>query len=410
MALSSITFVANGRGPYAIHALDYLSTTHLSVTVNGVPATATFDDARKEMTLAATPVAGQSVIVRRTTPRLQEQRLTQFLTLPSGSAGLSAALLDQDYRQLMLAAGEGRDAADVFAGLSGLGLGTDTQWDARSKKIINLAVGASPGDAVAKSQLDAFAAAARPLPTVTGADNDDGLFVTTGEFAKRTPTQARTHLGLGTEAVLVAGTGANNAAQFDANARYPAADGRNIDLTNHAIQTTINQRALATVVRVIRTAFPGNSLDVALNTWSQNSASRLLFNGASWTARVELNNSSDVDGSVAANGVVLSAGTWRIKWALKSRQTAGAGGNYSFRITNNDDTSAQTVYLDYGVLRNPRQFNGGQTYYIMYQDSLVMASATPFAIVFRAGMATSAANNDTDLAVLFHKISTTLLT
>src|SRR6185295_5687376 len=122
-----------------------------------------------------------------------EQRLTQFLTLPTGHAGLNAALLDQDYRQLMMALGEGRDAIDAQTlALTGMGLAADLGWNATGVKVENLALASNPTDMVRKSQVDAITGAPRLLPTVSGADNDDGLFVTAGEFAKRTPSQSRT--------------------------------------------------------------------------------------------------------------------------------------------------------------------------------------------------------------------------
>lgn len=408
MGLSFLTYTARGRGPYPIHGLDYLSTAHLAVKVNGTPVSATVDDIAKTVLLAAEPAAGATVRIERTTPRRQEQRLTQFRSLLTGSAGLTAALVDQDARQNMLVMGEGRDLADALPLTGGMMLGAGAQWDGEAKRVENLLVGSSPGDAVAKSQLDAVVAAARPLPTVSGADDDDGLFVTAGEFDDRTPAECRTHLALGTVALLAAGTGANQVPQFssDAPPRYPTVDGRNIDLTNHAIQTDISKRALATVVRwaSINVNSPGQ--DPAVATWSQNSASRFPHS-TGWASRVELNNSSDVDGSsLSPRRISLSAGTWRIRWLFVPRfPLVGSANNYtSLRITNDDDTSAQVIYYDLGLHRPSVDFGGNDA--SMLPDSVLLSFASPAAIVFRYSNRLSAAGNDCDLIILCHKIST----
>jgi len=410
MALGRLTLTANaGVGPYAINGLDYLSTGHLSVTVNGVPAAAAFDDALKTMTLAVAPAAGATIVVQRATPRRQEERLTQFLSLPSGQGGLTAALLDQDYRQNMLLAGEGRDIADDTVGMDGLGLGAGLQWDGEARRVENLAAASTPGGAVIKSQLDAMAAAARPLPTVSGADNDDGLFVNAGEFAKRTPTQGRAHLALGTVALLAAGVAANNVAQLDSLARYPTADGRNIDLTSHALQTAINQRALATVVRFSaqNLASPGG-IDPSLSTWSQSSSTRLNLSGG-WSGRVELNNSGDVDGSaITPYRIRLTAGTWRIRWLFKvTMPVLSSSTNLtSLRLTNNDDTSSQVVYYDLGPHRPSVDF--GNLDWSMFPDSILLSLPSADGVVFRYANKFSGGANQCDFAVLFHKVSTSL--
>lgn len=408
MGLSFVEYTARGVGPYPLHGLDYLSTAHLVATVNGTPVSATFDDGARTATLAAAPAAGATVRFSRSTPRRQEQRLTQFRTLLTGQAGLTAALLDQDYRQNMLLMGEGRDLADALPMAGGMMLGAGAQWDGTTKRIENLLVGSAPGDIVTKSQLDALVAAARPLPTVSGADDNDGLFVSAGEFAKRTPAQGRTHLALGTVALLAAGAGASQVPQFssDAPPRYPAADGRNIDLANHAIQTDITRRALATVVRWYSNSIASPGIDPINATWSQNSGSRVPHS-TGWASRVELNNSGDVDGSsVSPRRISLSAGTWRIRWMFRpSFPITGSANNYtSLRITNDDDTSAQVIYFDMGLHRPSVDFGGTDD--TVFPDTLLLTLGAPGAIVFRYSNRLSGGGQDCDLAILCHKIST----
>jgi hypothetical protein len=111
---------------------------------------------------------------------------------------------------------------------------------------------------------------------------------------------------------------------------------------------------------------------------------------------------------VNANGLVLAAGTWRIKWFLKLRHTSGTN-RHALRLTNNDDTSAQIIYLDTGVTSLVRPFSAGQSYYFVSHDELIIANASSFSLVFRIAMVTSGTNNDADLGVFLHKISSSVL-
>ena len=86
---------------------------------------------------------------------------------------------------------------------------TATHWDATGEKITNLGTPVANTDASTKLYVDNVTAVAGNLPTVTGSDNDSGVFVNGGVWATRTPTQARTHLGLASGATTTVGTAAS---------------------------------------------------------------------------------------------------------------------------------------------------------------------------------------------------------
>ncbi len=405
MAESFLEFTGSrGRGPYPFHSLDFLSASHLSATVDDVPVSATFDTDRREATLAATPAATAVVRILRTTPRTAAGRLTQFLSLADGAAGLTGDLLDQDYRQLLFAAGEARDTVSGVGEVDGMYQNTDGQWAALAKRLTNVTAGDDPFDLVTKAQLDAVAAGAYNLPAVSGSDNDDGLFVSSAAWAKRLPAECRAHLGLGSVATLAAGTSANNVIQLDSNARYPAADGRNIDITANP---EVARRALATVAYIPSVGnFAMAVSDPAVSTWSQSSATRLNLTTA-WNSRVELNNSGDVDGStISPYYVRLAAGTWRIRFMLRLNMvaTSSATNRFSFRITNNDDTSGQTVYFDLGLHRPSGGVAGNES--TTFVDTLTLSLASAGGVAFRASAVTGGVSNLSRLSVLFHKVST----
>jgi len=403
MAQSFLEFPARGVGPYPIQALPYLDSAHLSFTVDGVPTTGTVDDAKKQVTLDTAPT-GAVVRVSRTTPRDQDDRVTQFLDLVSGAAGLSGDLLDQDYRQTLYILGEARDVTEGLEGADGMMVGEDGNWNAETLKIQNLAMGSDPFDLITKAQLDAIDAATTGLPAVTGADNDDGLFVASGAWAKRTPAQSRTHLGLGTVAPLTAGVAANNALQLDSNARFPTADGRNIDLANHP---TVPLRAKGTTITFRQANHAINlNINVSLATWSQNSSGRVSFN-APWAVRTELNNSGAADGGTDANGIVLAAGTWRIKWHALIRMAAAQ--DAAFRLTDNSNTGSQVVYVDYPPSRVKIASGGQVGWRYVFADEIILSNASSFPIVFRAASpVASAGTYSMDITVFLHHISTSV--
>lgn len=409
MALSSLTYASRGVGPYPVHGLDYLDSSHLTATVNGVPATiASVDDQKKLLILAAAAAAGATVVIQRVTPRKQEERLTQFLD----EDVIDAGLLNTDARQTMLVMQEGRDHLIGSAvPENAMGVNAAVQWEGETLKLRSLASGAASTDAVSKGQLDA-AVAATPinLPAVTGADNDDGLMVVTGAWAKKLPSGFRTALSLGGVALLAAGTGASQVPQLDGSARYPTVDGRNIDLTNHALQAELNQRAKATVAYATHTTGQSNNnVDPsASSTWSAAANTRVGGLTTPWTNRVELNNSSDVVGAFAPQAFTMSAGTWRVRWVARVRGPSGVFDPWAFRITDDNDTTGQTILYDSGVLRVLKQ-PGASNIFAVYSDAAILANASPFKLVFRWA-SPNVLGNALLLRLFFHKISTSVAT
>ena len=413
MALSSLTYVSRGRGPYPLAGLDYLDTAHLAATVNGVPATAAFDAVARTMLLDTAAAAGTSVVIQRTTPRLREERLTQYLSLPSGQGGLTAALLDQDYRQEMLLAGEARDIADSLDPPDNAMVpNAGGQWDGESMKLTNLLAGTDANNAITKAQLDAAIAATPINLPVAVLDVDDGLMVVGGAWDDLAPAGFRTALGLGTAALVNQGTGANQTPALDGitdPASYAAADGRNIDLANHPIQADIAKRALATVVYLTHpiAGISNNNIDPAASpTWSAAAGTRVGSLATPFTNRVELNNSSDVAFNTTPQYFTLSAGTWRVRWVANVRGPSGVFDPWAFRITNDDDTTGQTIYYDSGVqyvLKQP----GGSNIRAVYSDEVVLTPASSSRFTFRFATP-NVLGAGLILRLFFHKVSTSL--
>ena len=134
--------------------VQFLSTSHLSVTVDGVTqssgvtiagtsgsGTATFDTA---------PPSGSVVIIQRTTPKTKANFQDQIVNFADGSV-LTETDLDNAVLGLLYIAQEADDSGATNA----LSFDTtDQQWDAQNKRIKNLSDPTSNLDAVTKQYVD----------------------------------------------------------------------------------------------------------------------------------------------------------------------------------------------------------------------------------------------------------------
>lgn len=315
--------------------LKFISSAHLAVTVNGAATTVTVPTGQASFTIIGTTIAGgEAIVARRTTPATEAGRVVDFQDL----SHVRQSDLDRASLQNLYLA---QEALDIVSGAERLELGISSHWDAENLRIENLAVGVAASDAVTKAQLDAISVAAGSLPVVGTGDNDKSLWVVSGVWTIRTPSQARTHLGLGTAALLNAGTGASQVVQFDGSARYPANDGRNIDLTANALMTAVNLRYRTTVGMVRQTTEATPATDASA-TWSQTAGSRLIPG-----TKTSLDDSSDVTVDNGAKKVTLSSGTWEVEYVLRAFNLNAADGDdqdIRVKLTNDDDTAGQTVY------------------------------------------------------------------
>ena len=315
MAHATESFTGVGaQQEYTFLTLTFLSDQHLSMTVDDVATDFVISADQTTITVdAGTPIAGGEVIeVIRTTPATKAGRIVVF----QDESGLRRADLDTATLQLLYVAQEAIDVKAVAAALSQAG----GHWDATSLRIKNLADGVDPADAVTQNQLSEAVIAAGNLPVVTTGENDYGLFVVTGAWATRTPAQIRTHLGLGSAALLDAGTGALDLVQLDVTTAYmPAVDGRNIDLSNHSLAADVATRALA-----VSATFQAGTYSVpadATADWRTDAA-----NDIDWgTAGNEINSSGEVTLDGVADSITLAAGTWLMQFDGAARNEALTG-------------------------------------------------------------------------------------
>lgn len=400
MAFSTETFTGvMGQQTYTFLSLRFLSAEHLSLTVAGLATAFTINSARTQVTITGASIAGgESIVVTRSTPATDAGRLVDFTDL----SHVRQRDLDTSALQLLYIA---QESLEFISSATCMGLNAGLQWEGQSKRVENLAPGVAATDAATKAQLDAISVAAGGLPVVSAADNDKSLWVVAGAWAIRTPAQARVHLGLGTAALLAAGTGANQVVQLDGSARYPANDGRNIDLTNNAVTTALNLRYRSTVGRALRTAEFTPFQDAAA-TWSQSANSRV--DPGTLTA---LDNSSDIVVDSGNKKFTLSAGTWEVEYLIRVYNSNGTLNNlqrFASNITNDDDTAGQTVIENQFTAVDIRSAGAGTRLIHPLSNVLLFKQSASTTYVFRCVANNAAGSNDLRIAgitLAFRKVS-----
>lgn len=377
--------------------LKFLSASHLTVLVNGSPATFTVPTGQASFTIVSPTIAGgEAIIVERSTPATEAGRVVDFADL----SHVRQSDLDRSSRQLLYLA---QEALDVVLGNERLELGVSGHWDGENRRIENAAAATGAAHAVIKSQLDAASVAAGNLPVVSAADNDKSLWVVGGVWAIRTPAEARTHLGLGTAALANVGTAANQIVQLDGSARYPSNDGRNIDLANNAVTTTLNLRHRSTVGSVVQTSELTPNTD-ATGTWSEGASSRLTPG-----ALTALDNSSDVVVDNGAKKVTLSAGTWEIEYSLRVYNGNAVDDDIQqlkMRVTDDVDGPTQVVHDDAYATMGVESGGTGVKKTFTLTGTLLLKLAAGGVVVFRASQDTSTDIKVSSMRAIYRKVST----
>ncbi len=373
VAAQQVYVFGTGTGS-STSGLKFLTSDHISVKVNGVSTTFTVASTQLSFTITGVSiVGGETILVTRATPVTEAGRLVNFEDL----SHLRQSDLDISAKQLLFIA---QESLDGMASATCLSLGGGGQWDALTKRIQNLAAGTAASHAITKAQLDAATIAAGDLPAVTGADNDKSLWVVSGAWAIRTPTQARVHLGLGTAATLNVGTGANQVVQLDGSARYPAVDGRNIDLSAHSLTTAVLARYLNTLGRTLQsTEFdPFDST----GAWQENNSSRIDLG----TLDAANNGAPDITLNAGMKFLTLTAGTWEISFTIRVHNVNGTANvfrRFAFRITDDVDGPTQVTYYNHldGV---DIEADTPADPPVLIADNLLLKLATSKNLVFRA--------------------------
>ena len=145
MAFSIVQFIGDGTSTTYSFSFPYIDSSHLEVSVAGVPAAYTLTNTNT-VTLATAPAVGAFITIARNTPKSAVP-----VDFSDGSI-LREADLDVLAVFSTYVAQETYDRADDALGYDN----TDGSWDAVERKIKNVAAPVAAGDAVNKGTIDAL--------------------------------------------------------------------------------------------------------------------------------------------------------------------------------------------------------------------------------------------------------------
>lgn len=202
MSYASVTYTGNGSSTSFAITFPYIQTSHISVYVSGVLKVYTTDytiDINNNVVFTSAPANGAPILIARSSN--PGSRLVTF----QDASVLTAALLNQDSNQLLYVVQEAFDGA-----FSALNIGSDgVNYDAKSKKIINVADPVNSQDAMTKAYADGHYGATTATindSSVTTSKLADGA-VTAQKITDATITGAKLAAATIAAGKLIQGTG-----------------------------------------------------------------------------------------------------------------------------------------------------------------------------------------------------------
>lgn len=323
MPLSSNTITGvNAVQTYTI-GFGVITADTLTVTVDAVAYVLgtdwTLNAAKTQITFTSpTFTGGEEIYIYRTTEIEDADRPVDFV---AGSVLTEEDLDNANLHLLHLI----QEAADDTA--EALQIGADAvNWDAQSKRILNLAAPVLASDAARLQDVQDAAIASGQLPAVTTGDNGSFLGVAAGRWNIRTPAQASTSLGLGTAAVLDVGTSDGDVVAVQAGGELPALLGTNLDLSGN---TTIPGAGDNWKVPTAFAFF--NNLAVVADVGGANYAT-----SASYDVPTLSQANSGVDASanisIGAGTVTLQPGLYRATLVLHMFGAVAVGDGYNATV------------------------------------------------------------------------------
>lgn len=296
----------------------------LTVTVDAVAYTLgtdwTLNAAKTQITFSSPTFTGGEVIYLERNSGLNDtDRPVDF----TAGAVLTEENLDNANLHLIHLV---QEAADDTA--EALQIGADaTNWDAESKRILNLAAPVLASDAARLQDVQDAAIASGQLPAVTVGDDDSILAVSGGAWSVTTPSDARTALGLGTAATKNTGVAVGNVVEVAAGGELPAGlSGTDLDLSGN---TTIPGAGDNWKVPTAFAFF--NNLAVVADVGGANYAT-----SASYDVPTLSQANSGVDASanisIGAGTVTLQPGLYRATLVLHMFGAVAVGDGYNATV------------------------------------------------------------------------------
>ena len=337
MANSFVQYTGNGNTTAFSITFDFIDSSHLTCTVNGVNTSYTLSSGNTVATLASAPAVGAAIEFKRTTS--QNTRLTDYV---AGSV-LKESDLDTDSKQGFFMGQEAIDEATNTIQQDN----SDFNWDANNKKIKNVTDPTAAQHAATKNYVD------------TGADSQVTAATTqatnAASSASAAATSATSASGSASTATTKA-TEAANSASAAATSATNAASSATTATTQASTATTQASTATTKASEASTSATNAASSASTASTQATNAASSATAAASSAAAAAASADSFDdtylgaksSDPSVDNDGDALSEGdlyfnttTDQIKFWTGSTWTGiGVNTDETFKVSANDTTAS----------------------------------------------------------------------
>jgi len=214
MANSFVQYTGNGNTTAFSITFDFIDSSHLTCTVNGVNTSYTLSSGNTVATLASAPAVGAAIEFKRTTS--QNTRLTDYV---AGSV-LKESDLDTDSKQGFFMGQEAIDEATNTIQQDN----SDFNWDANNKKIKNVTDPTAAQHAATKNYVDTGADSQVTAATTqaTNAASSASAAATSATNAASSATTATTQASTATTQASTATTKASEASTSATNAASSA--------------------------------------------------------------------------------------------------------------------------------------------------------------------------------------------
>ena len=339
MANSFVRYTGDGSTTTYAIPFSYRSQDDITVTIGGVVTTAfTYNGAGTEITFTSPPADQSAIQITRKT-----SQGTKLVDYTSGSV-LTEGDLDTDSDQAFFMAQEAIDDADDVIKISAVNF----QWDATSKRIINVSDPTDAQDAATKTWVETAATSQVTAATTqaTNAANSATAAATSASNASTSESNAATSATNASDSATTATTQASNASTSATNAATSATNAATSE-TNAATSATnaaTSETNAATSASNASTSESNASSSASAASTSATAAASSATNAATSETNASTSETNAASSATAAASSATSASGSATTATTKASEASTSATNAATSETNasNSATAAAT--------------------------------------------------------------------